>query len=69
MAAPRAAAPPSMRLPNRAAAASAGVYTFADGRRYEGEYRNNMKNGHGVYTWADGIRFDGQVRRGAGRPT
>ena len=49
-------------MPSRPPAA-AGVYTFADGRRYEGEYRNNMKNGHGVYTWADGIRFDGQVGR------
>jgi hypothetical protein len=36
----------------------AGVYTFADGRKYEGQYRNNMKNGFGVYTWADGTRYD-----------
>lgn len=37
-----------------------GVYTFADGRRYEGEYRNNMKNGYGVYTWSQGTRWEGE---------
>lgn len=30
-----------------------GVYTWADGRRYEGEYKDDKKHGFGIYTWAD----------------
>jgi Uncharacterized protein conserved in bacteria len=36
-----------------------GVYTWKDGRRYEGEYQHDKKHGHGVYTWADGRKYDG----------
>ncbi len=28
-----------------------GIYTWKDGRRYEGEYLNDRKHGFGVYTW------------------
>ena len=31
-----------------------GVYTWADGRCYAGEYKNDKKNGYGIYKWADG---------------
>jgi hypothetical protein len=31
-----------------------GIYTWKDGRRYEGEYLHDKKNGYGVYSWADG---------------
>jgi hypothetical protein len=30
-----------------------GVYTWADGRRYEGEYKDDKKHGYGFYSWAD----------------
>lgn len=30
-----------------------GVYTWADGRRYEGEYQDDKKHGYGIYLWAD----------------
>ena len=36
-----------------------GVYTWKDGRKYEGEYKNDKKDGHGVYCWADGKKYDG----------
>lgn len=36
-----------------------GVYTWSDGRRYEGEYNNDKKEGYGIYTWADGRRYQG----------
>lgn len=26
-----------------------GVYTYSSGARYEGEWRNNLKDGRGVY--------------------
>jgi len=31
-----------------------GVYSWADGRRYEGEYVDDKKEGYGVFSWADG---------------
>jgi hypothetical protein len=36
-----------------------GVYTWADGRRYEGEYLNDKKHGFGKYIWADGRQYIG----------
>ena len=36
-----------------------GVYTWKDGRRYEGEYQHDKKHGQGIYTWADGRKYDG----------
>ena len=37
-----------------------GVYTWKDGRKYEGEYLYDKKHGFGVYTWADGRRYAGE---------
>ncbi len=36
-----------------------GSYVWPDGRKYEGEYRNDKKNGYGLYVWADGRRYQG----------
>ena len=36
-----------------------GIYTWEDGKKYEGYYLNNLKHGHGVYTWSNGKRYDG----------
>ena len=36
-----------------------GVYTWPDGRKYEGEYQNDQKHGKGIYTWPDGKKYDG----------
>ncbi len=41
-----------------------GVYTWKDGRRYEGEYQHDKKHGHGIYTWADGRKYDGPWAHG-----
>jgi hypothetical protein len=41
-----------------------GVYTWKDGRKYEGEYKNDKKDGHGVYYWADGKKYDGMWNEG-----
>ncbi len=37
-----------------------GVYTWPDGRRYEGEWLNNNMHGKGVYTWKDGRKYEGE---------
>ena len=34
------------------------------GDRYEGEFRNNKKEGKGIYWWHDGDRYEGDLRNG-----
>jgi len=41
-----------------------GVFTFANGSRYEGDFRDGKFDGRGVYTFADGDRYEGEVRDG-----
>ena len=36
-----------------------GVYTWADGGKYDGDYQEDKKHGNGVYTFSNG-----KVRRG-----
>ena len=36
-----------------------GVFTWADGRKYEGEYYDDKKQGHGIFHWPDGRQYDG----------
>ena len=37
-----------------------GVYEWNDGRRYEGEWRDNKMDGEGVFTWSHGRRYEGE---------
>lgn len=41
-----------------------GIYTWADGRRYEGQYEMDKKHGFGVYQWADGRVYEGNWYNG-----
>ena len=36
-----------------------GEYSFADGRKYIGEWKNNLKDGKGVFEWPDGQVYEG----------
>lgn len=36
------------------------MYTWADGRQYNGDWINNKMHGRGIFTWADGRRYDGE---------
>jgi hypothetical protein len=41
-----------------------GVYSWKDGRRYEGQYLKDKKHGFGIYHWADGRRYEGMWKNG-----
>ena len=36
-----------------------GVYTWNDGRKYEGEFVEDKKHGFGKYFWGDGRKYEG----------
>ncbi|CAO3419176.1 hypothetical protein [Azospirillum endophyticum] len=42
----------------------AGVYRFANGQTYEGEWSGDLMSGFGVMTFTDGSRFVGRFRNG-----
>ena len=41
-----------------------GKIEWADGRRYEGEYENDKKQGQGIFYWADGRKYVGTWKDG-----
>jgi len=41
-----------------------GTFIYGDGRKYEGSFANDKKEGHGVLTWTDGRVFDGGWQNG-----
>ena len=41
-----------------------GVYFWADGRRYEGQYLHDKKSGFGIYYWPDGRKYEGWWLKG-----
>lgn len=36
-----------------------GIYTWQDGRMYEGFYQEDKKHGYGIYTWSDQKKYAG----------
>jgi hypothetical protein len=36
-----------------------GIYSWPDGRKYEGEYLDDKKDGFGIFTFADGKKYEG----------
>ena len=41
-----------------------GVFTWLDGRKYEGEYECDKKHGNGKFTFKDGRTYEGQWKDG-----
>ena len=41
-----------------------GVFSWPDGRRFEGNYLNDKKEGYGEYYWKDGRIFKGMWKNG-----
>ena len=36
-----------------------GIYSWPDGRKYDGQYVDDKKHGHGIYYWPDGKKYEG----------
>jgi len=43
-----------------------GTFTYPNGEKYEGEWKNGKKHGHGTYTWSDGKSMKENSRMGKG---
>ena len=41
-----------------------GIYKYADGVRYDGEYKQDKKDGFGHYYWTDGRKYSGWWAKG-----
>ena len=41
-----------------------GTFTYDDGDKYVGEWKENQMHGHGTYTWANGDKYIGEFRDG-----
>ena len=41
-----------------------GVFSWPDGRKYEGEYIDDKKEGNGIFYWPDGRKYEGQWSNG-----
>ena len=40
------------------------MFKWPDGRKYEGEYKNDKKEGYGIFYWPDGRIFKGNWYEG-----
>ena len=38
------------------------MYTWANGNTYEGDYKDDRRNGRGVFTFANGDKYEGDFR-------
>ena len=36
-----------------------GIFTWPDGRKYEGDYKDDKKEGYGIFEWTDGKKYRG----------
>ena len=41
-----------------------GIYIYADGVRYDGQYHMDKKEGYGIYYWTDGRKYEGWWYKG-----
>ena len=41
-----------------------GIFLWPDGRKYEGEFKNDKKNGYGEFTSSDGKKYKGEWKDG-----
>ena len=39
-----------------------GIYDYANGNRYDGMWKNGVKNGQGTLTYANGDKYEGILK-------
>ena len=54
------ALPECPQTPNAYWSNCVGTYTFANGEKYVGEYKDDKRNGQGTYTWPNGEVYVGE---------
>ena len=40
------------------------LFTWQDGRSYDGDMADDKKHGNGLFTWPDGQKYEGQWKNG-----
>ena len=41
-----------------------GIFIWPDGKKYEGGFVNDKKEGKGIHHWPDGRRYEGEWKEG-----
>ena len=41
-----------------------GTLTWKDGKKYEGEFLNDQREGHGTFSWTDDRKYVGEWKNG-----
>ena len=41
-----------------------GTFTYPNGEKYEGDWKNGKYNGQGTYTWSDGEKYEWEFKDG-----
>tara|TARA_B110000305_G_C19040809_1_gene448099 strand:- start:216 stop:365 length:150 start_codon:yes stop_codon:yes gene_type:complete len=41
-----------------------GMFTWPDGRKYQGQYLNDHKQGQGMFEWPNGRKYEGGWKLG-----
>ena len=41
-----------------------GIFSWKNGKKYEGMYKDGLKHGLGKLTWFDGSSYDGEWSKG-----
>ena len=56
--------PPCPEDPNARFHMCFGAYTYKNGIKYVGEWKDDKKNGQGTYNWPDGDKYVGEYKDG-----
>ncbi len=40
------------------------MFTFANGNKYDGEFKSDLREGYGIYTFTNGTKYEGGHKKG-----